>query len=356
MTYVAFWTGSTDGSSYYRADLPSQALGWQGHRTFVGEILPASVLSGAEVIIGSRIAGPEVSQTWAQLAQDDGKRLIMDLDDDYFHVEPRNRQAAAFWNNDQMQWRLIQNCLLADVVTCASEGIAEAVRRAVRAAGVLADAVGPEIVVIPNGLHAGYLAKPKEYETDVITFGWAGTSSSAHDFDLIAQPLARILEYTNRREDGFGKAYLVGMPGNHPGLEALARAMPVKGDREMVNGVEWVPHGPEYLEAVSAFDIWLASYRSSQFTEAKFPTKALEAGILGIPLIVSDIRPYREWITHGENGFLVHPDRPWEWGRYLKTLVDAPGLRRQMGEAARSRAAFNTMQSLGLLWEQVLTP
>jgi hypothetical protein len=34
-----------------------------------------------------------------------------------------------------------------------------------------------------------------------------------------------------------------------------------------------------------------AGYLSKPFVDAKFPTKALEAGFLGIPLVVSDVEP-----------------------------------------------------------------
>jgi hypothetical protein len=37
----------------------------------------------------------------------------------------------------------------------------------------------------------------------------------------------------------------------------------------------------------------LAPYQGTPFNNAKFPTKALEAGFWGTPLIASDIRPYR---------------------------------------------------------------
>ena len=40
-------------------------------------------------------------------------------------------------------------------------------------------------------------------------------------------------------------------------------------------------------------------------------------------------------ITQGENGWLVHPDRPAELARALRILIEHPALARQLGAAAR---------------------
>jgi glycosyltransferase involved in cell wall biosynthesis len=99
----------------------------------------------------------------------------------------------------------------------------------------------------------------------------------------------------------------------------------------------------------------VAPYRPTPFNQAKFPTKALEAGMLGIPLVASAIRPYADWITQEENGFKVLDSAPWMWSRCLRRLIQSPDLRRRIGEAGRSRAAQNILQEIGRQWESVLT-
>lgn len=341
MSYAAFWTASTDGSSWYRADQPAAALGWRGHQTWVGEVLPASVVAKASVIVGSRVATPEASQTWAALKAS-GKRLVLDLDDDYFGVEERNTGAYEFWRQPEIQKHLRENCAIADVITVASERIGVA----------MIDAIGtdlrwprPKIQVIENGLHAGHLSVPRDYEAAdrPLVIGWAGTSSTAHDLDLAIPALVKIMAYAPTAE-----LHLVGIPRAHPALQKL---LPF-GDR--IVAFEWLAPTELYHQAVRQFDIWVAPYRSNSFTDAKFPTKALEAGMMGIPLIASAIPPYVEWITQEENGFKVVDSAQWMWSRCLKRLVDSPDLRRRVGEAARARASRNILQSIGGQWEQVL--
>lgn len=336
MSYAAFWTASTDGSSWYRADQPAAALSWRGHRTWCQEVLPASVQAKADVIVGSRVSNEAATEQWRAMKAV-GKRLILDLDDDYFGVEPRNEQAYRHWSQPDVQARLIENCRIADVITVASERIGDAVmdhalRRIDQA----------QIRVIPNGLHAGWLGVARDYDPEVLTIGWAGTSATANDFDLVVKPLDKIMDYC-KSIGRKARLSFVGLPRSHPGLHQL-------GARHEVIWSEWVAPIERYHSAVSQFDIWVAPYRSNSFTEAKFPTKALEAGFMGIPLIASDIGPYREWESEG----ILRVRESWEWGRYLKILVDSWEPRRRLGESARSRAARNILQDVAGQWEEVL--
>jgi glycosyltransferase involved in cell wall biosynthesis len=284
----------------------------------------------ADVIIGSRVANPGPTAIWQALAAEpSGPRLVLDLDDDYFHIDPSNTRAYEFWNRPGILAALRSNMLAADVVTVASEGLAEVV------AYELGGNAAPPIVVVPNGLHAAYLGRPRNYDPEVLTIGWSGSNATAVDYDLAARAVNKALDtYPHVR------ARLVGMPE-----ELLPRRLKVEAAR-------WVQPNEAYLEAVSSFDIWVAPYRPTPFNEAKFPTKALEAGALGIPLVASDIRPYTEWITPNVDGILVRHD--FQFSRALKGLITSATERRRIGEAGRSRAAQNILQEVGRQWETVL--
>jgi glycosyltransferase involved in cell wall biosynthesis len=65
------------------------------------------------------------------------------------------------------------------------------------------------------------------------------------------------------------------------------------------------------------------------------PLKIVESMACGVAVVASDLPPVRELITHGENGWLVHPDRPAELARALRILIEHPALARQLGAAAR---------------------
>jgi hypothetical protein len=125
---VAFWTASDDGSSWYRAGQPAAALGWLGHKCTVTPDLAQMYRQRSDVIVGSRVANLGPTAIWQAMAADpDGPRLVLDLDDDYFHIDPSNTRAYQFWTQPGLLDALRQNMIVADVVTVASEGLAEVV-------------------------------------------------------------------------------------------------------------------------------------------------------------------------------------------------------------------------------------
>lgn len=72
------------------------------------------------------------------------------------------------------------------------------------------------------------------------------------------------------------------------------------------------------------------------------PLKILESMQAGVPVVASDLPPVRELIRHGENGWLVRPDRPLELARAIRVLLEYPEKRQTLGAAARAhiRAHF----------------
>jgi glycosyltransferase involved in cell wall biosynthesis len=334
---IAFWASGTDGSSWYRCEQPAMALGWAGHRVWSSQILPATVQARTEVVVGSRIALPGSLVTWYRL-KEAGKRLIFDIDDNYFQIDPAMHREHAFWSDPVMQDGLREAIQLSDRCTCVSEAQAEILR------GWHSD-----VRVVPNGLHAWMLSGPRDYRPPQLNIGWSGTGSTVIS---LTPPVVRALNRIARYD-----------PPASSGLVTPSRVFTVGVSRETVRGVGldtdvvgaegWQPPGNKYLGYTALFDIQVAPYLDTPFNQAKFPTKALEASFAGIPLIASDIRPYREWIDHGVDGFLVRDDH--EWGMYLKMLVDDPDLRERIGLAARAKASSHTLQTVGRKWEEAIS-
>jgi glycosyltransferase involved in cell wall biosynthesis len=336
---VGFWAASEDGSSWYRCDLPAAALTWRGHRVWASKVLPMSVMRWSDVIVGNRVVKPGPSAMWRQM-HDAGQFLVMDFDDDYWHLAPDN-PAHKPWNAPGVLAQLEANVRLAHRVTCVSQGLAE----------VLAT-MHDDVRVVPNGLHAMYLGAPRRYDSPRVRVGWAGTASTVGELHMVARALNRIVDYTAGGRAAVDLVFIGATP------EALAR-QGIVVDRPEVGSIEWIDDNPTYLRALMGVDILVAPYRDTPFHRAKFATKALEAGFLGIPLIVSDIRPYREWADQRDGGGLALVDnaRPHEWGRWLRLLVESQELRSAFGLAGRARAGRSVLQGdVGAAWEDALTP
>jgi len=85
---------------------------------------------------------------------------------------------------------------------------------------------------------------------------------------------------------------------------------------------------------------------------------AVEATIVGCPVVASDVGGLRELVEHGSNGFLVPPGDPDALAAALDDLLDDPELRKLMGEASRARTrqigARNVVPGIVEVYEDAL--
>lgn len=312
----------------YRGHLPALGLSWLGHDMSVGPTLPEEL---PDTVVGCRVALPRPVQLWRELGEQ-GVRLVLDLDDDYLNLDPTN-PACSTWANPELREGLLAAIKLADTVTVCSPYLVRA----------LSEYHG-DVRLVLNALPAQYLGWPRDYDRAEVTVGWAGTASTVAELPLAARALSRISEYSG----GSGPAMTLLI-----GITAMqGKAAGLYGDRVLARG--FVPKFEDYLAAVARFDVWVAPYRNTPFNRAKYATKSLEAGMLGIPLVASAIEPYAAAIRHGETGFLVPVGQEHLFGRYVKQLVDDPGLRQRIGLAARAEASASILQTRNQEWEKVL--
>lgn len=67
------------------------------------------------------------------------------------------------------------------------------------------------------------------------------------------------------------------------------------------------------------------------------PRSLLEAGALGVPSVVSDIRGNRDVVDHGINSFMVNKQNCDQAAEYIHTLLTDPSLATKMGTVLKSR-------------------
>ena len=87
--------------------------------------------------------------------------------------------------------------------------------------------------------------------------------------------------------------------------------------------------------------------------EESFGITLTEAMALGLPSAASKKAGVLDLISDGETGLLVPPKNPNELAEAIKKLVENPGLRKQLGKAAREKAVeiFNAEYELDILEE-----
>jgi glycosyltransferase involved in cell wall biosynthesis len=269
-----FWAADTAGSSYYRAQMPGMSLQWLGHQVTGGMRLPHD-WRDLDTLVGCRVAKPEPTQMWQHFRQETNTRLVLDLDDDYFHIDPTNQHAAQTWDKAMLQ-RLADNMALADLVTCCSEPLARVLRD-----------YAADVRVIPNGLPAQLLGKPRDYKADgrPLSVGWAGTSSTVAELPDAVRALNRIAAYPR---PGGVQVRIVGITAEH------AMGLGLKG--RGVGALGWVPSVDNYLQAVSEWDVWVAPYRDTAFNRCLDAATLIttDHGVIPIGDIKTGMRVWRD--------------------------------------------------------------
>lgn len=319
---IFFWHADDGGSAFYRMKMPDLGLKVLEYTNTYGHVNLFYSCAHSATIVGQRISEDLPTEHWQKMNY--VKKKVYDIDDDLFNLDKNYVEGYSFYSNPGIKANIIKNMQVSDVITAASPALAEIVSK-----------YNKNVHYIPNGLPAEVLLwdVPK-YKEDKILLGWAGTASSKFELSMLAEPVKKLLEKGNKYE-----MHCVGLIPD----EVIVAGLGVKD----VMATSWVTGTLNYLKMIN-FDIWLAPYRDTPFNNAKFPTKALEAAFLGIPIIASDTVPYREFIKHGETGFLVKRD--YEWAKYIKILAEDEELRIKMGKAARIQATESTIESLMPKW------
>ncbi len=156
----------------------------------------------------------------------------------------------------------------------------------------------------------------------VVLFYGSGTRAHKQDFQELMEPA--LIEIARRHGDRV--AFV--MVGWLPISDAFRTAA------HSLTLVEPVFDLHEYWDLLKEADINLAVLKPSLNVDAKSEIKWMEAGLFGIPSVVSRTATYAEVIEDGRTGFLC--DTVADWVRALDRLVRDPALRRRVGLAAQA--------------------
>lgn len=319
------WAADEGGCGWYRTKIVADALRKLGHDVGQG-VNYDPAYADADAVLGQRVCTPGPTTQWAGWNFTRSKTTVFDADDDYFHLSehPEFGQSAVEYAQSRVQARLLANAFSASWTACATPRIAE-----------LFDVYCSNVRVVPNGLPERFLHTKAPWERsgygiDPVVVGWAGSAFTQWELTSgVRSALTTVAGWKDVRLHTVGVAY--------PEMKQLGMAIP--GAR--ITG--WIRGSETYLDSID-FDVWVAPYRRTNYNEAKFPTKALEAMFLGIPIVASDTTPYRAMVEDGVTGYLVGDGD--SWTEAVHELVRNPGLRRRMGEAARERAQQFTVERL----------
>jgi glycosyltransferase involved in cell wall biosynthesis len=266
------------------------------------------------IIVGQRVGKMEALPLWRRLRPN--HRLVYETDDDVWSIDPSNMGAYLAHTSVTLD-ATEQAIATAHMVTVSTEPLAAVLRKH-----------HDNVHVLPNHID-GRLLDVQRPRRDKLTVGWAGGDSHLRDLAMVAPHLRRFLSRNPHAEFhniGTDFTRVCAIPG---------RVTP------------WQASMWDYYRVID-FDVGLAPLVDTTFNASKSAIKALEYSALGIPVIASDVEPYRAFVLDGVTGFLVRHEH--EWGARLYELTTDVALREQMGHNAKELAARHTIQTGWRLW------
>lgn len=276
----------------------------------------AADLEGVDAFIAQRPVGPLGMRTWDALEGVTAR--VYETDDDLFAADP---SALPHLTDPRVKDSIRYMMERSEMVTVSTPYLAELVQRHNR-----------NVRVLPNCVNADLLdlARRRGREGRV-TVGWAGGQSHlpdwAHAADWIRPVLQRHAESVDFHFVGADYSPLLHWPCLWTG---------------------WTDDIWDYYRAVN-FDIGVAPLSPIPFNRSKSHLKALEYAALGVPVVATDMEPYRDLVVDGVTGYLV--STPEQWDKRLTELINDEAAREEMGAAARKRAAQFTIQGNWHLWD-----
>ena len=249
-----------------------------------------------------------------KIAQDVGKiRCINEIDDDFESIlesSPSYKDTQTALPKMRYFWAH------SNVLTCTTEPLKEVLSK-----------YNKNIHVIPNAIDFDYFDPwvKKNYERDTIIIGWTGSPYHFEDIAFIEQYITDVVnKYDNVK-------FLYAGHFQKRGNIQYEFFKGIPNDKKII-----LPSVPIcfYPKLLSMIDIGIAPLANNKFNESKSNLKYLEYSALGIPSVCSDIYPYRNTITNGEDGFIAGNSFK-SWQNALELLINDFPARKTIGEAAR---------------------
>lgn len=324
------------GIGYYRIIKPSEMV--RGHDvTVIGKELVTrfgttreeqwdNVFKEYDVFWTNYFCDPEAGAAMLFYAQKHGKKVIIDIDDNYLDIPESNLLYDRFKPGKRDRAFLSTILALADVITTSTYPLKDRLYEHFKTVHGLEK----EIVVIPNlNELKDWAHKRIEPNPEKIVIGYSGSNSHQDDVQMVLPAIKNLMEkYPNLYFE------MIGIMDKKTAIKTF------KGwKKDLVDRVAMVGATPTFREypqwlSERQWDIGIAPLVDTAFTNSKSSIKWLEYSVFGIPTVASRVYPYfvdvngRETIKHDETGLLC---RPQEWETNLEKVILDSTLRDKLG-------------------------
>jgi len=319
------WMADMMGCGYYRIVNPYAELSNHGYQV-AGDVNWSGYVDSADVVVAQRTCKLDPSTGWQRLAwlkrqKKHNKLLVYEIDDDFLSIDrdKDDQNVYHYFTHPEIQNNIIENVKAADLVTVSTDPLAEVLRP-----------YNDNIVVIPNYIDATVMDTPAEIDfgSDIdreksIIIGYTGSLTHRADFNTIQNEMAQLLVQND-------PAWFLFMGHLYENNFVKSVHLPFQN---IIEG--------DYFKTFG-FDIGIAPLLDTKFNQSKSYIKALEYAAFGIPCVASNVGPYRDFVQHGETGFLFN--QPYQFTKYMRDLINDADMRKEMGAKAKEYAKKFTIQ------------
>jgi glycosyltransferase involved in cell wall biosynthesis len=319
----------TAGCGYYRLIWAAQHLAGQGHDIEIqwpekgaglevhmegNTPVDCKVPDGADVVVLQR-PSHEWHPAVIAMMRAKGTAVVVDMDDNLTCI---HRQNLAYLNyhprsNTPYSWKNTEDaCRAASMVTVSTRALMRVYAKHGR--GMVIDNFVPEYFLGIEGQKTGH-------------FGWPGTTHS-HPADL--QTCGKAVQ--ELIDSGY-KFRVIGPPSK---VKEKLKLNEEPQYTEVISTPVW-PY------AVASLDVVLAPLEISTFNDAKSRLKIIEASAVGVPWVASPRTEYRRFSAESQAGILA--ERPKDWYKGVKQLMDDEVLRKELGERGREYMRTQTVEA-----------
>ena len=237
-----------------------------------------------------------------------GCKLVIDLDDDPRNVNEDHPDYRVLKEKEDMRVRMIK---LADHIVVATPLIKESIKDLTQ-----------HVTVIPNAIDPKLWRMKNKKRSEKVRIGWMSSGSHFSDVPIIQPVMDAILKKYPHVEFHFA-----GMTWENTKQDRFYHHTGRAGYRDF----------PRFY-AKLGIDISVAPLKDTQFNRCKSNIKWMEAAMLGIPTVASDVEPYK-CIRHSETGYLATSTQ--QWIKYLSWLIEDKDLREKIGRQAKKEVMDN---------------
>lgn len=334
------------GVGYYRIVKPAEAMRRAGHDVrIVGQEITTyghdlasqwdEIFTEFDVFWTSYFSSAEAGAAIFEAARRHGKKVIIDIDDNYLDIHESNLLYDRFKAKKKDRAILSTILSFADVITVSTEPLKE------RLDGFMKEAFGLEktFALVPNCNElADWPERKAPYrESGRFVVGYTGSHSHQDDLRMVLPAIKELMaKHKNLWFEMLGiisrdevPKFLRGFTDDMLGRMAIVGATPTFGEYP-----GWLAERP--------WDVGIAPLVDTPFTRSKSHIKWMEYAMCGIPTVASRVHPYsmpadgKQTIVDGETGFLVKPD---EWFGVIDRLAKNPELGPRIAANAKAQIA-----------------